>query len=33
MFWEQTMEYQSTLSLSFIDFEKAFDSIKREKMW
>jgi hypothetical protein len=30
---EQTMEYQSTLYLSFIDFEKAFDSIKREKMW
>jgi hypothetical protein len=27
------MEYQSTLYLSFIDFEKVFDNIKRENMW
>jgi uncharacterized membrane protein len=27
------MEYQSTLYLSFIDFEKAFYSIKRENLW
>jgi hypothetical protein len=33
MIIEQTMEYQPTLYLSFIDSEKAIDSIKREKMW
>jgi hypothetical protein len=27
------MEYQSTLYCSFIDFEKAFISTKRENMW
>jgi hypothetical protein len=27
------MEYQSTLYFSFLDFEKAFYSIKRENMW
>jgi hypothetical protein len=30
---EQTMEYQSSLYLSFVDFKKVFDSIKRENMW
>jgi hypothetical protein len=29
---EQTMEYQSTLYISFFDFEKAFDCLKRENM-
>jgi hypothetical protein len=27
------MIYQSTLYLSFIDFEKVFSTIKRENMW
>jgi hypothetical protein len=30
---EQTMEYQSSLYLSFVDFKKMFDSVKRENMW
>jgi hypothetical protein len=30
---EQCNEYQSSLYLIFIDFEKAFDSINRNKMW
>jgi hypothetical protein len=27
------MEYQSTFYISFFDFEKAFDCLKRENMW
>lgn len=30
---EQSSEYQTPLYLSFVDFEKAFDSISRESMW
>jgi hypothetical protein len=30
---EQFNEFQSPLYLTFIDFEKAFDSINRNKMW
>jgi len=30
---EQTLEWQSTLYVSFIDFEVAFDSIDRRSMW
>ena len=30
---EQVDEWQATLYLNFIDFEKAFDSIHRESMW
>jgi hypothetical protein len=30
---EQFNKYQSSLYLIFIDFEKAFDSINRNKMW
>ena len=30
---EQVNEWQATLYLNFIDFEKAFDSIHRESMW
>ncbi len=30
---EQTLEWQSTLYMNFIDFEKAFDSIDRNTMW
>ena len=30
---EQTNEWQSTLYLNFIDYEKAFDSIHRESLW
>jgi hypothetical protein len=27
------MEYMTKLYLKFVDFEKAFDSINRNKMW
>ena len=30
---EQVNEWQGTLYLNFIDFEKAFDYIHRESMW
>ena len=30
---EQCIEWQSTIYLNFIDFQKAFDSIHRETMW
>ena len=30
---EQVNEWQATLYLNFIDFEKAFDSVHRERMW
>ena len=30
---EQTNEWQATLYLNFIDYEKAFDSIHRESLW
>ena len=30
---EQSLEWQSTLYLNFIDFEKAFDSVDREVIW
>lgn len=30
---EQVNEWQATLYLNFIDFEKAFDSVHRESMW
>jgi hypothetical protein len=30
---EQSMEYLTNLYLMFVDFEKAFDSINRNKMW
>ena len=30
---EQSTEYQAPLHLSFVDFEKAFDSISRESIW
>ena len=30
---EQVNEWQTTLYLNFIDFEKAFDSIHRESKW
>lgn len=30
---EQVYEWQATLYLTFIDFEKAFDYIHRESMW
>jgi hypothetical protein len=30
---EERMEYNSNLYLMFIDFEKAFDSINRTKVW
>ena len=30
---EQSSEYQAPLYLSFVDFEKAFDSISRESIW
>uniref|UniRef100_A0A914V3E1 Reverse transcriptase domain-containing protein n=1 Tax=Plectus sambesii TaxID=2011161 RepID=A0A914V3E1_9BILA len=30
---EQTLEYQQRLSLNFIDFVKAFDSIHRDTLW
>lgn len=30
---EQSLEWQSTLYLNFIDFEKAFDSVDRKVIW
>ena len=30
---EQSIEWQSSLYLNFVDFEKAFDSISRDVMW
>ena len=30
---EQSVEWQAILHVTFIDFEKAFDSVKREVMW
>ena len=30
---EQSVEWQSSLYINFIDFEKAFDSVNREGMW
>ncbi|XP_048775551.2 uncharacterized protein LOC125680151 [Ostrea edulis] len=30
---EQSVEWQSSLYINFIDFEKAFDSINRDRMW
>lgn len=30
---EQTVEWQNKLYVNFIDFERAFDSIDRQKMW
>ena len=30
---EKTLEYQNTAVMCFVDFTKAFDSIKQEKLW
>ena len=30
---EQVVEWQSTLYITFVDFEKAFDSVHRESLW
>ena len=30
---EQSVEWQSSLYINFIDFDKAFDSVNREGMW
>ena len=30
---EQSIDWQAILHVTLIDFEKAFDSVKREKMW
>ena len=30
---EQSMEWQSSLYVNFIDFEKAFDSVHRDSLW
>ena len=30
---EQVAEWQSTLYITFVDFEKAFDSVHRESLW
>ena len=30
---EQVVEWQSTLYVTFVDFEKAFDSVHRESLW
>jgi hypothetical protein len=30
---EQSMEYLTDLYMMFVDFEKAFDSVNRNKMW
>jgi hypothetical protein len=30
---EQSVEWQAILYVTFMDFEKAFDSVKREVMW
>ena len=30
---EQSHEWQSSLYLNFIDFEKAFDSVHRDSLW
>ena len=30
---EQSIEWQSSLYINFIDFEKAFDSASREELW
>ena len=30
---EQVMEWQATLYITFVDFEKAFDSVHRDNLW
>ena len=30
---EQVVEWQATLYITFVDFEKAFDSVHRESLW
>ena len=30
---EQSIEWQSSLCVNFIDFEKAFDSVHRDSLW
>ena len=30
---EQCQEWQAPLSMNFVDFEKAFDSVHRETLW
>jgi len=30
---EQSVKWQATLYMTFIDIEKAFDAVKREVMW
>jgi hypothetical protein len=30
---EQSVEWQAILYVTFIDFEKSFDSVKREVIW
>ena len=30
---EQVVEWQATLCITFVDFEKAFDSVHRESLW
>ena len=30
---EQSIEWQSSLYVNFIDFEKAFDSVHRDSLW
>ena len=30
---EQTIEWQSSLYVCFVDFEKAFDSVDRQSIW
>ena len=30
---EQSAEYRSDLHLVFVDFEKAFDNVDRERLW
>jgi len=30
---EQSIEWQSSLYINFIDFEKAFDCISKEVLW
>ena len=30
---EQSTEWKSTIYITFIDFEKAFDSLQRESLW
>ena len=30
---EQSIEWQSSIYINFVDFEKAFDSVHRESLW